>query len=42
VASAVIATNLEFLEGAYQREAFNLWEEETGALPASLMVLLAP
>ena len=31
VASAVIAANLNFLQGAYQGETFNLWEEEFGA-----------
>jgi glucoamylase len=31
VANAVIAANLNFLQGAYQGETVNLWEEETGA-----------
>ena len=31
VANAVIAANLNFLEGVYQGETVNLWEEETGA-----------
>ncbi len=31
VASNVIAANLNFLEGAYQGETVNLWEEEYGA-----------
>ncbi len=31
VANPVIAANLNFLEGAYQGETVNLWEEETGA-----------
>ncbi|MGB8867107.1 MAG: glycoside hydrolase family 15 protein, partial [Candidatus Sulfotelmatobacter sp.] len=31
VAEAVIAANLNFLQGAYQGETVNLWEEETGA-----------
>ena len=31
VANAVIATNLNFLVGAYQGETFNLWEEHYGA-----------
>jgi len=31
VASAVIAQNLSFLQGAYQGETVNLWEEEYGA-----------
>ena len=31
VANAVIAANLNFLQGAYQGETFNLWEEEFGA-----------
>jgi glucoamylase len=31
VANAVIAANLSFLEGAYQGETCNLWEEEYGA-----------
>jgi glucoamylase len=31
VANAVIAANLSFLEGAYQGETYNLWEEEYGA-----------
>ena len=31
VANAVIAANLNFLEGAYQGETYNLWEEEYGA-----------
>jgi glucoamylase len=31
VANAVIAKNLSFLEGAYQGETYNLWEEECGA-----------
>ena len=31
VANAVIAANLNFLEGAYQGETINLWEEEYGA-----------
>ena len=30
-ASAVIAANLNFLQGAYQGETWNLWEEEQGA-----------
>ncbi|MGO9781798.1 MAG: glycoside hydrolase family 15 protein [Streptosporangiaceae bacterium] len=31
VANAVIAANLNFLQGAYQGGTVNLWEEETGA-----------
>jgi glucoamylase len=31
IANAVITANLNFLEGAYQGETVNLWEEETGA-----------
>ena len=31
MANAVIAANLNFLQGAYQGETVNLWEEETGA-----------
>jgi glucoamylase len=31
VANAVIAANLDFLQGAYQGETYNLWEEEYGA-----------
>ena len=31
VASAVIAANLNFLQGAYQGQTYNLWEEEYGA-----------
>jgi glucoamylase len=31
VASNVVAANLSFLEGAYQGETVNLWEEEYGA-----------
>jgi glucoamylase len=31
VAKAVIAANLNFLQGAYQRDTYNLWEEEYGA-----------
>ncbi len=31
LANAVIAANLNFLQGAYQGETVNLWEEETGA-----------
>ena len=31
VANAVIAANLNFLQGAYQGQTVNLWEEETGA-----------
>jgi glucoamylase len=31
VANTVIAANLNFLQGAYQGETVNLWEEETGA-----------
>ena len=31
VANAVIAANLSFLQGAYQGETVNLWEEEYGA-----------
>ena len=31
VANAVIAANLNFLQGVYQGETVNLWEEETGA-----------
>jgi glucoamylase len=31
VANAVIATNLNFLLGAYQGQTFNLWEEHSGA-----------
>jgi glucoamylase len=31
MASAVIAANLDFLQGAYQGETWNLWEEEQGA-----------
>ena len=31
VANAVIAANLDFLQGAYQGETVNLWEEEYGA-----------
>jgi len=31
VATALIATNLDFLLGAYQGETFNLWEEHSGA-----------
>jgi glucoamylase len=30
VANAVIAANLNFLQGAYQGQTVNLWEEETG------------
>ena len=30
-ANAVIAANLDFLQGAYQGETYNLWEEEKGA-----------
>jgi glucoamylase len=30
-AEAVIAANLNFLQGAYQGETYNLWEEEQGA-----------
>jgi glucoamylase len=30
-ANAVIAANLDFLQGAYQGETYNLWEEEYGA-----------
>jgi glucoamylase len=30
-ADAVVAANLAFLEGAYQGETYNLWEEEYGA-----------
>jgi glucoamylase len=31
VANALMAANLSFLEGAYQGETYNLWEEEYGA-----------
>lgn len=31
VANAVIAADLNYLQGAYQGETFNLWEEEYGA-----------
>jgi glucoamylase len=31
VASTVIAANLNFLQGAYQGQTYNLWEEEYGA-----------
>ena len=31
IANAVIAANLSFLQGAYQGETWNLWEEEYGA-----------
>ena len=31
VANAVIEANLNFLEGAYQGQTYNLWEEEYGA-----------
>jgi glucoamylase len=30
-ASALIAANLDFLQGAYQGQTYNLWEEEYGA-----------